>query len=263
MEDSYELFGHDVCLECAKSKKYKELSKLKIQQTNLKRYGVKWTQQNKLIKEKSKETCLQKYGVENVALNSDILAKIESTNLQRYGETTPLKNKEVQKKIEESALNSLGVSNPFYSQEIQDSIKRKNLEKYGVEYPFQSSEIQKKARTSLALNGGIPTSKPQKQLKKMIANMYPKYKVELNKPVEQFFLDIALIYDNVKIDIEYDGIYWHQDEEKDKARDSIVKKNGYKILRIRSSRKLPEREELKHIIDKMFFSDLDFYSITI
>ena len=47
----------------------------------------------------------------------------------------------------------------------------------------------------------------------------------------------------IKIDIEYDGKFWHQNEEKDKKRDANVE-NFYKILRIKSKSKVPSDEEL-------------------
>ena len=45
------------------------------------------------------------------------------------------------------------------------------------------------------------------------------------------YLDIAL--PNFKINIEYDGVKWH-DEEKDAIRDLNLIKNGWNIMRISS-----------------------------
>ena len=49
----------------------------------------------------------------------------------------------------------------------------------------------------------------------------------MNKPCSQFFLDIEVISQGVKIDVEYDGWYWHKDKQRDVVRDMIVKKYGY------------------------------------
>ena len=42
-------------------------------------------------------------------------------------------------------------------------------------------------------------------------------------------MDIALFINQNKIDIEYDGWYWHQDKQKDIVRDNLIKRQGYKI----------------------------------
>jgi hypothetical protein len=60
--------------------------------TNIKKYGVPWTQQNKEIRKKSAET-----------------------NLIRYGNESPNGNDEVKKRRKESCLNNLGVENCMQS----------------------------------------------------------------------------------------------------------------------------------------------------
>lgn len=72
---------------------------------------------------------------------------------------------------------------------------------------------------------------------------------ELNYPCGSCSLDCAIIVKDVKIDIEYDGNYWHKDECRDRKRDEFVKSQGYKILRIKGKNEVPTKEQLINAID--------------
>ena len=97
----------------------------------------------------------------------------------------------------------------------------------------------------------------------MIEEMYPNYYLELNYVLSSLFLDLCLfIDDGIKIDIEYDGSYWHKDSQKDRRRDEFVKSQGFKILRIRSGHLLPTKEQLKEAIDKLI-NGYNFIAITL
>jgi very-short-patch-repair endonuclease len=70
----------------------------------------------------------------------------------------------------------------------------------------------------------------------------------INVPCSSFLLDCVINVNDSKIDIEYDGSYWHQDIRKDLIRDKIVQKNGYKVLRIKSKNKIPNQEQIQKAI---------------
>ena len=55
----------------------------------------------------------------------------------------------------------------------------------------------------------IPCSSQQLKIYEMLLD---EYKVELNYPLSQLNLDIAIFIGDIKIDLEYDGWYWHQDQ---------------------------------------------------
>jgi len=68
----------------------------------------------------------------------------------------------------------------------------------------------------------------------MLNNMLNnKYEIKLNYPLSNVSLDIALFIDDIKIDIEYDGWYWHKDQQKDRRRDEFLKSQGWKILELK------------------------------
>ena len=72
-------------------------------------------------------------------------------------------------------------------------------------------------------------------------------------------MDCAIEVNNVKIDIEYDGHYWHKNlKQRDRARDEIVKKQGYKILRIEGEKLIPSKEEILEKINILLNTDRYF-----
>jgi very-short-patch-repair endonuclease len=73
----------------------------------------------------------------------------------------------------------------------------------------------------------------QRQLYNIVKGLFPKYKILMEFPIKVNknlkFLDIAI--PSLKIDIEYDGSYWHKDKEKDKKRDTALKRIGWRVIR--------------------------------
>jgi G:T-mismatch repair DNA endonuclease (very short patch repair protein) len=61
-------------------------------------------------------------------------------------------------------------------------------------------------------------------------------------------IDIALPHR--KIAIEYDGSYWHQDEEKDKQRQKQIESLGWKFIRYRD--RVPSLDELRLDIQNLY-----------
>ena len=99
-----------------------EVTKLKIKNTHLEKYGKKYNN-----REKAKSTCIERYGVDNVSLAPKIIAKIKSTKEERYG-------------------------SPGYN----NTKKRKEtcIEKYGVEFASQHKKVRDKISKS-SKNGDI------------------------------------------------------------------------------------------------------------
>ena len=61
--------------------------------------------------------------------------------------------------------------------------------------------------------------------------------------------------------VEYDGKYWHQDEQTDRRRDEYVKSQGYKVIRIIGNRQIPSKEILTLSIQKLIENNLAFTKI--
>lgn len=111
----------------------------------------------------------------------------------------------------------------------------------GHEWEARYSDIHhKNSGCPLCINrvNGFPVSKIQRQLHQMLGGV-------LNYRFNRRAIDIALEIDGVKIAVEYDCWYWHQGKgESDLRRDAYLLKHAWRILRIKSSNKLPVREQL-------------------
>ena len=194
--------------------------KAKLIQTNMEKYGTYNVMQNLLVAQKAKETNLQRYGTECAAQNQDVRNKIVQTCLQKYGVSSPLQSTEVLEKIKTTNLDKYGVENPFSASQIQQKIKETNLLKYGHVCPLQNPDIRTKAVETLYKNQTVATSAPQQQIYNIIKNKYAE--VELNYPLGPFSLDVFVCVDNIYLDVEYDGWFWHQDALRDIKRDKVT-----------------------------------------
>lgn len=95
-------------------------------------------------------------------------------------------------------------------------------------------------------------SRPQVELYNRVKELYPN--VILNYPCLNYSLDIAI--PELRICIESDGSWWHQDKEKDLKRQKNIEKEGWKIIRylIDNIKQVPSKiqieNDLKNIICK-------------
>lgn len=255
-----EIIPKDSCGDCLKYKRkdsnlerygfvsYFETDEFKIksQQTFLNKYGVTNCNQTKEAKlrmkkywknlsdnqirkmtTKRKQTCLKKYGVESIMQKDEIKNKAKQTNLDKYGTEYYAQTDEFKKRVKETCL-----------------------EKYGVESISQLPETKEKVLLTLLNNGGeIPTSKQQIATFEIIKTLFDENNVFLNYPFDYYCLDVALVLDYIKIDIEYDGWYWHQDKEKDKYRNDYLINKNWKVLRIKSGVELPTINQLRESLN--------------
>lgn len=233
----------------------------KAKQTNLLRYGVESPMQNKEIQARVQETCAERYGVINPFMSDDIKIKIQETLMEKYQVTNPFASDEIKEKIRQTNIKKYGVPYIMQSKEMQEKTKQNNLLKYGVEHVMQNPEINAKARKTMRQNGTCPTSQPQLQLYEMIKDRYPE--AELNYPFSTCSLDIFVCIDGVKIDCEYDGYFWHSNQQRDIKRDKYLQSQGFKTLRVRSGHKLPTEEELFSAIDYLVNTEHHFKEIVL
>ena len=125
-----------------------ELSKQKIKQTLIERYGVDAAVKSPDVQAKMKSTMLKKYGVENAAQSDVIKEKTKKTNLERYGNECTLHSEEISKKVKETNLLRYGVKYAIQSETIKNKAKDSILQRYGVEHQMYLDEIKEKVRNS-------------------------------------------------------------------------------------------------------------------
>lgn len=236
--------------------------KNKIRKTFQEKYGVNTALENKEFLKKSRNTLMKNYGVDNPQKSKEIREKLEETNLKKYGFKTSLLNSEIKEKAKKTTFENWGVEYSLSSLEVREKGKKTMLEKYGVENAGQSKELQAKMRKTLFQHGKVRTSKQQKNIFDILNK---KYNCILNYPVDIFSLDCAIfINDNIKIDVEYDGWYWHNkvlNKEKDAIRDNKILEKGFKILRIKGGITIPAEKELIEKINMLISTDSKYEEI--
>lgn len=239
--------------DCCNDKKCKAT---KFQESCLEKYGVNTYAKTKECQEKYKKTCLEKYGVENYSKTEEFkeFMKIQWKNL------TEEERNILTDKRKQANLELYGVDWYCVTDEFKNKSKETCLERYGVEYPQLSLEIRKKSMESYLKNGTMPTSQQQIKLFEMTQSLFND-NVFLNYPFDYYCLDIALILDEMRINIEYDGWYWHQDEERDRKRNDYIINNYWKVLRIKSGIKLPTIEQLKKSLNILINTDETYQEI--
>lgn len=234
----------------SKTKERKE----KIKRTNLEKYGVENPMQSEKIKEKVKNTNLERYGVENVFQSQEIKEKIKDTISEKYGEGKRLENisqsKYYKVKFKETSVKKFNVPHLLMSREVRDKIKKTNIKRYGFDVAIKNPKILEKAINTMEKNGTVKTSSKQIEIFNTIKDM--GYNCEINYRYSNLFLDIAIFIDDDKINIECDGMYWHdKNSQKDIKRDKFIQSNGWKTIRIvyDKNSKMPNKELLKTLIE--------------
>lgn len=175
-----------------------------------------------------------KYGVRNPAQIDGIFDKIKQTNLSRYG-------------VENVLLLDENKEKAYKNMWLEDAKHKRiqtNLERYGTEWGLSNPDIRRKIAKSYMEHGTVPTSKQQYNLYQLLSAYYSN--CQLNYAYDKYLLDCVISINNMMIDIEYDGFYWHQfKHDKDEIRDNFLINQGWKILRIVSSRSIPAIEEIQ------------------
>ena len=221
-------------------------SKDKIKQTNIKKYGV-GNGHNKKVQEKCKQTSIEKYGCENPNQNEEIKEKIKRTNIEKYRVEHPLQNEEIKEKIKQTNIEKYGVENPSQNKEIREKKKHTYLNK------FLPKVLELLKNSNLELLSEYNNNKELIKIQCKNCNSifetqydyikqghgrcpicFPKYKsngeIELSEFIKSLNLEIIendhKILNGKELDtyiplkniaIEFDGLYWHSEEQgKDK-----------------------------------------------
>lgn len=189
---------------------------------------------------KTARTNKSKYGYEIPTKNKEIKEKIIKTNLERYGVPVYAKTQECHEKTKQTCLEKYGVEHFAQLKEIKEKRERTCIERYGVPYVAQLPDIYEKVVKSRYISGTQTSSKQQRYLNSL-------YGGKLNYPIKYYYADIC--FQNQKLVIEYDGGFHNgqvklgsltQEEfdQKEIVRNSVIKREGYKQMRIISRKDL-------------------------
>ena len=112
------------------------ITKEKIRQTNLIKYGCEYNTQSQEYKEKTKQTNLKKYGVEFVMQSKMFQDKSKETNLKNYGVEYPSQNAEYAEKHGKNCYNK-----KEYTYPSGNLIKIQGYENYALDFLLQNENI--------------------------------------------------------------------------------------------------------------------------
>jgi very-short-patch-repair endonuclease len=180
---------------------------------------------------------------------------------KKIGRSNPTILKIVRYKAENDILNLLEKNNNYSkSKGFRQSLGHARGKTYDEIYGSKADEMKQKRSEWLKVNNirrfATKISKPQAMLYNIVKNTFPQAEIEHEVKAynnKSIWLDIAI--PDLKIDIEYDGIYWHTKNKNtislsDESRDEFLHSNGWKVFRIRSMKNLTE-EELKVEFNKL------------
>lgn len=203
---------------------------------------------------KFEHTCMDKYGCKTNLLCDDTKQKIRETNMVRYGGGAPASSEVVRAKMRSTTMKRYGAENYSSTQIGKDKIAKTNLERYGHTCYLQSKEGRQKTLDTLYRNGTTKTSKPQLELYNLLCELYDK--CELNYPIIGYSADCFLNIDGTCIDVEYDGMYYHQfTQEHDNLRDRRLIGKGIKVLRVKGNYDIPTRSQIESAIKALLESE--------
>lgn len=230
----------------------------KIKQTNLERYGCEIASKSEKVKGKVKQTNLEKYGVYAYTQTDEFKEKTKETIFKRYGCEYYTKTEECKQKIRNTSLKRYGTEHPTMCEEVQNKKKSTNLKKYGVEHVLQNEEIHAKQLETFKHAFKDCTSAQQREICQMVKSEFGN--CELNHSFNGYLLDCFTIVNDCKIDIEYDGWYWHKNRLKqDEIRNDKCISSGIKVLRIKGGMKLPDIQELINSINELVNNNNLYY----
>ena len=223
--------------------------RIKGAKTCMEKYGQDNPSRVKEFQDKRNATFQDKFGG-NPFTNEEVKNKIKQHYQTTYGVEYGSQLDEVKKKTQETCLQRYGYTNANKSQQIKDKIVKTNLKRYGCKYTLLDSEVRKKGLQTMLKNGsGKCRSKSEKHMYDLLCELYGENCCQDSYTIDGKILDVLLTIDNCKIDIEYDGQYWHQNKLQDINRDIRMRSHGIKILRILANKNIPTKEQLTQAID--------------
>ena len=243
------------CEYYTQTDEYKE----RLRNTSLEKYGTDFPSQSEYIKSKIRNTCIEKYNTPYYSSTDECKEKVKKS----WSNKTKEEIDEFVTKRKETTFNKYGVESANLLPSTQEKRRQTCLERYGYDHPQKVPEIRQRSIQTLLSNGNVPTSSQQLEVYNMIESIFTNNKAILNYVCDRSIFDIALFIDENKIDIEYDGWYWHQDTQKDRNRDEHFKLSGWKILRIKSANKIPTKDQLIEAINRLIKNGYSYTEIVL
>jgi hypothetical protein len=228
--------------------------KNKTKKTNLKNNGFEYPMQSDIIKEKSKKTLMKKYGVDHNSQIQEIKDMIKIHNLEKWGVEYTLQSDNIRNKIKDTNLLKYNCEVATQNEEIRLKYyiiaQDKNYIRYkGDEVSIMYCDLKNHEFeiSSTIYHSRINSNTPLCTVCYPISNSRSIKESELfnfinsiyNKEIVQNYrdgLEIDIYLPDLKLGFEFNGLYWHSEEWKNKNyhKDKInyFKEKGIKIMHI-------------------------------
>lgn len=201
------------------------------------------------------ETNLIKYGGKSPSCSREVREKQENTSISKYGVKYPIQLPEIREKIKNTFLEKYGVETPSKNEAVKEKMKNTCKERYGGNSCQCSPEVRAKTMNTRRKNGNFPSSKQEIQMVENLKYLYGEENCTSQYILDRISFDCLVVVEGIKIDVEYDCIYWHQDIHKDIRRDYFTIGNGFKVLRFRSKNKIPSLEQIQDGVNYLVGSE--------
>jgi hypothetical protein len=237
---------------------------------------------NKDLQQKHKQKCLELHGVEHTAKLKETKEKRKATNLQKYGDEFP--NRWSSDNFKEAMINKHGADSVMRTETYKKRITEKNKQNY-IDNHLQNrlDEIYNKSKLILLepykghdeqhkwkhedcgeefyshlRDGKIPNcpvcntgrSQGEYEMGKFISDL--GFIIIKNDRTIIYPLELDIVIPELKIAIEYNGVYWHSDKFKDKFyhinKTNAAKAKGYQLIQIFEDEWLYNQEVVKSML---------------
>lgn len=220
-----------------------EIIKEKIKKSNLEKFGYDSFTKTEEYKEKTKLTNLEKYGVEYPMMNDKIKKKSKKTNLEKYGYDSFTKTVEYKLNRKDHTKSELFRNDRFkisrdqdYIKYLENSISLFSCEK-GHNFEISSDNYLSRTKSNISLCTICNPIGDKKSIKENELFNFIKDNYEgpiIQKYRDKFEIDVFL--PELKIGFEFNGLYWHSDQFKEKKyhfnKTKFFEEKGVKILHI-------------------------------
>lgn len=198
----------------------------KGEESQLIKYGVKNVGGSEENNKKKRATNLERYGAEHYQHTEEY----RTNNLEKYGCEYPMQNSEVKDKVKKTRLDNSGYDHHTKSPEYQAKLRQKYLEKYGVSHFAKTDEFKEKLRNAFLEKYGVDSFFKSEQYQEIIRDKYDgntNWYGKSQKEIRAYMLslgwnfvpnrtllegkEIDLYNDELKIGIEYCGLFWHHE----------------------------------------------------
>lgn len=247
----------------------------KLVSTNIQKYGVPCSLQSILVKSKSRESIIEKYGVDNVFKSMDIINKIKSTNIDRYGFEYPMQSEEIKDKYRRSNVIKYGSNNILQNEKFRKKFIVCGSDNYieylkdgmslfkcdlGMDHNFEifADNFHTRSKSSLPLCTICFPIDDKKSIKEVMLLDFIK-SIYTGDAVSGYRdgLEIDIYLPDLKIGFEFNGLYWHSDEFKNKNyhinKTNYFRDRGIRIIHIWEDDWINKQDIVKSQIANLVF----------